>query len=84
MSFRLPVDEEPFSKRFFTMIIFLIEFFIEIILPGVVAVCALGAIVLFCGSMFGLTQGSPKETTEVDSANPVKAVDEKTLVKIET
>lgn len=89
MSFHLPVEKDPFSKRFFTIIIFFlffffIEFFVETILPGVLAVFLLGAIVLFCGNMLGFTHESPKKMTGVDSEIPVKAVDKKTLVKIET
>lgn len=51
---------------------------------GWFAVFVLGAIVLFCGNMLGLIQESPKETTKAESADPATAVDEKTLIKIET
>lgn len=92
MPFRLPAAENSFSQRFFIMIAFFIEFFVEIILPGVVAVVLLAAIVLICGKMLGLTQDSPNNTTDqqtvredrADSADLVQAVDDKTLLKIET
>ena len=62
MPFQFPSAEDPFFKRFFIMIALFIEFFVEVIFPGVVAFVLLAAIVLFCGNMLGLTQDSPSET----------------------
>ena len=91
MPFQFPSAEDPFFKRFFIMIALFIEFFVEVIFPGVVAFVLLAAIVLFCGNMLGLTQDSPNETTgqqivregRADPADLAEAVDEKTLLKIE-
>ena len=90
MPFQLPNDEDPFFKRFLTMVWLFGEFFVEIIFPGVVAVFLLGGTVLFCGHMLGIIpdpdktkdQQAPKESQN-DPAKPVQVLDEKTRVSIE-
>ena len=95
MSFQLPSEDDPFPKRFYTMMIFFIVFLIEFILPVVAAIFLLGMIVTICGNMLGLIQlDSPSETINqqtradradsADDPDPVQAVDEKTLLEIET
>lgn len=44
-----------------------------------VAIFVLGAIVFFYGKMLGFTHESLKGPTEANSADPARAVDEKTL-----
>ena len=94
MPFQLPSEEDPFPKRFYTMMIFFIVFLIEFILPVVAAIFLLGMIVTICGNMLGLIQlDSPSEAinqqTREDRAesadpDPVQAVDEKALLEVET
>ena len=97
MLFQLPSEDDPLPKRFYMMMILFIDFFIEFMLPAVAAIFLLGMIVMICGNMLGLI---PSETTnrqtqpagegdQTDSADPadpdpVQAVDEKTLLEIET
>lgn len=96
MLFQLPSEDDPLPKRFYMMMILFIDFFIEFMLPAVAAIFLLGMVVIICGNMLGLT---PSETTnrqtqpagegdQTDSADldpdPVQAVDEKTLLEIET
>ena len=92
MLFQFPSEDDPFFKRFFLMIAVSIEFIVEVFLPILLAFVLVAAIVLFCGNMLGLTQASPNETTgeqtvrkgRADSADLAQAVDEKTLLDIET